>query len=441
MKMNSKRMVAGGLAGLALVVAVFFWSGFGGDGVAGGAAVGADGTGASPDRPAPVDDPHAGHGGMEGGEERDVMVMEEGVVHFDPEQIRALGLRVAPAELGPLRREIRTTGVVAWDETRLTTVTVRFAGYVERLYVDFTGQRVTKGDPLLEIYSPALVSAQEELLSAIRLETSLDGSRAPGVVDRSAGLVESARRRLLLWEISPQQIDAIERSGEVRRTLTLHAPFSGFVVEKSVQAGEAIEAGRPLYRLADLGTVWVDADIYEQDLRFVRTGDAVSLGIDSWPGERFTGRVTYLHPQVRPETRSVRARIELPNPGHRIKPGMFATVHLDAEVAERAILVPRDAVLHTGTRAIVFVEEAPGVYRLREVRIGAEAGARTQLLSGLREGERVVARASFLLDADSRLMEAMEGMEMPDMSMPGGDTGGSGGAAADAEPPSTHGGH
>jgi membrane fusion protein, copper/silver efflux system len=428
MKTISKRSLAGGIAAIALVLAVLFWSGFGGGEGAHGGAGGTDASGASHDDSATADDLHAGHGAadaggrMDGGAETDVMIMEEGVVHLDPGQVRALGVRVAQAEFAPLRREIRTTGVVTWDETRLSTVTARFGGYVERLDVDFTGQRVAKGDPLLEIYSPALVSAQEELLSAIRLETSLGGSRAPGVADRSAGLVESARRRLLLWEISPRQIDAIERSGEVRRTLTLHAPYSGFVVEKSVQAGEAIEAGRPLYRLADLSTVWVDADIYEQDLRFVRTGDTVSLGIDSWPDERFTGRVTYVHPQVRPETRSVRARIELPNPDHRIKPGMFATVHLDAEVAERALLVPRDAVLHTGTRAIVFVEEASGVYRLREVRIGAEAGARTQIVSGLREGERVVGRASFLLDADSRLMEAMEGMDMPGMNGPGSDT-------------------
>jgi membrane fusion protein, copper/silver efflux system len=186
-----------------------------------------------------------------------------------------------------------------------------------------------------------------------------------------------------------------------------------------VQAGEAIEAGRTLYRLADLSTVWIDADIYEQDMRFVRTGQTVSLGMDAYPGEHFTGRVTYIYPEVRAETRSVRARIELPNPGHRIKPGMFASVRLDAEVAERALLIPRDAVLYTGERAIVFIDEGGGMYRAREVTTGAEAGGRTQILSGLLAGERVVARANFLLDADSRLMEAMEGMDMPGMDMSG----------------------
>ena len=421
MSMSNRTLLSGTVAVVVVsIILLFLWSSRSADHPTDGAPVSGGASG----------------GGMEG------MVMEEGVVHLEPGQIRALGVHAVEAELAPLRREIRATGIVGWDETRLSTVNARFGGFVERLNVNFTGQRVAHGDPLLEIYSPALVSAQEELLSAIRLESTLGESRAPGVAERSAGLTESARQRLLLWEISPQQIDAIERSGEVRRTITLHAPFSGFVVEKSVQAGEAIEAGRTLYRLADLSTVWIDADIYEQDVRFVRLGDAVSLGIDAYPGEHFTGRVTYIHPEVRAETRSVRARIELPNPDHRVKPGMFVAVRLDAEVAERALLIPRDAVLYTGERAIVFVDEGGGMYRAREVTTGAEGGGRTQILSGLLAGERVVTRANFLLDADSRLVEAMEGMDMPGMDMsgsqpPGGRTAPGSGAGS----PSPHEGH
>ncbi|MDQ3605064.1 MAG: efflux RND transporter periplasmic adaptor subunit [Gemmatimonadota bacterium] len=362
--------------------------------------------------------------GMEmGGMEMSGMQMGDGTVRIDPQMVRSLGITLATAELGPVRREIRTTGNVTFDETRLSTITPKFGGFVERLYVDFTGQAVRRGQPLLEIYSPELVSAQEELLAAARLERQLAQSAAPGVAERSGGLVEAARRRLLLWDISPAQIQQIERTGQVRRTLTLHAPFTGFVVEKNVQQGQSVQPGEALYRLADLTQVWVEADVYEQDLRFVRLGEPVSVEIAAYPGERLTGRVSYLYPEVRQDTRTARVRIPLANPGGRIKPGMFATVHLDAPEAERALLVPRDAVMRTGTRDIVFVEQGPGAYELREVRVGSEVNGDVQILSGLLAGERVVARANFLLDAESRLMETMMGQPgMPGMEMNPGDT-------------------
>jgi membrane fusion protein, copper/silver efflux system len=199
---------------------------------------------------------------------------------------------------------------------------------------------------------------------------------------------------------------------------------SGFVVEKPVQAGQAVQAGEVLYRLADLSRVWVEADVYESDIRLVRLGEAVDIEIAAYPGESFTGRVAYIYPDVRPDTRTGRVRLELPNPGGRIKPGMFATVHVAAPVAERGVVVPRDAVMRTGVRDLVFVEIEPGAYELREVRVGADAEGRTQILAGLLAGERVVARANFILDAESRLMEAMMGQPgMPgmDMDMPGMD--------------------
>ncbi|HEV2131049.1 MAG TPA: efflux RND transporter periplasmic adaptor subunit, partial [Longimicrobiaceae bacterium] len=330
--------------------------------------------------------------GMEmGGMEMSGMQMGDGTVRIDPQMVRSLGITLATAELGPVRREIRTTGNVTFDETRLSTISPKFGGFVERLYVDFTGQAVRRGQPLLEIYSPELVSAQEELLAAARLERQLAQSAAPGVAERSGGLVEAARRRLLLWDISPAQIQQIERTGQVRRTLTLHAPFTGFVVEKNVQQGQSVQPGEALYRLADLAQVWVEADVYEQDLRFVRLGEPVSVEIAAYPAERFTGRVSYIYPEVRPDTRTARVRIQLANPGGRIKPGMFAMVQLDAPEAERALLVPRDAVMRTGTRDIVFVEQSPGTYELREVRVGSEVNGNVQIVSGLLAGERVVA--------------------------------------------------
>jgi len=349
------------------------------------------------------------------------MSMDDGTVRVDPEMARALGINTVEVEIGEARGRIDATGRVTWDERRLSTVTPKFDGFVERLYVDFTGQEVRRGQALLEIYSPELVSAQEELLSAIRLERRLAERAGEDAASRTGSLVEAARRRLLLWDISPRQVREIEESGQVRRTLTLHAPFTGFVVEKPVQTGQRVSAGEVLYRLADLSGVWVEADVYERDLRMVREGEAVDVRVDAYPGERFAGRITYILPDIRADTRTATVRIDLPNPGGRVKPGMFASVRIDAFVAERAVLVPRDAVLRTGARDIVFVEESAGRYEVREVTVGADMEGRTQIRSGLLAGDRVVARAGFILDAESRLMETMMGQPgmpgMDDMEM------------------------
>jgi membrane fusion protein, copper/silver efflux system len=399
-----RRWIGSGAIALLLVATAGFWAGARGGSTPASPATdphaahrGHDGQGA------PAADPHAGHGGMAGG---------DGTVRIDPATARSMGITVAVAELAPVSRTLRTTGHVTYDETRLTTISPRVGGFVERLHVDFTGQAVRRGQPLLEIYSPELVSAQEELLSAIRLERHLAASEAPGVAARSAGLVDAARRRLLLWDVSPAQVEQVERTGEVRRTMTLHAASSGFVVEKDVQQGQAVMPGMALYRLADLSSVWVEAAVYEQDLRLVTLGSAASVEIAAYPGERFAGRVSYVYPEVQAESRTTRMRVNLENPGGRIKPGMFASVVLDVAVAERAVLVPRDAVMRTGTHSMVFVEEQPGHYRMREVTVGVDSGGFTQVLSGILAGDRVVARANFILDAESRLMDgAMEGMD------------------------------
>jgi membrane fusion protein, copper/silver efflux system len=352
-------------------------------------------------------DPHAGH-------DMSAPAVNDGMVVMDPAMARSLGVVVVEAQLAPVARAIRTTGSVSYDETRLTTIAPKFSGFVERLHVNFTGQPVRIGQPLLEIYAPELVAAQEELLAALRMTQQLRAGASPAVIERTAGLVDAARRRLLLWDISPAQVRQVEQSGEVRRTLTMHAPSSGFVTELMVQSGQAVQMGMPLYRLADLSSVWIEADVYEQDLRFVSLGESVQVEITAYPQEQFNGRVSYIHPDVRADTRTTRVRIELANRGGRIKPGMYATVAIDAPVTERAVVVPRDAVMHSGTHAMVFVEEAPGTYRIREVSVGVDAGGLTQILSGLLAGERVVSRANFLLDSDSRLTESMG--DMPGMN-------------------------
>jgi membrane fusion protein, copper/silver efflux system len=348
-------------------------------------------------------DPHAGHD-MNG------ITVDDGAVRLTPDMVLSLGVTTVETEVAPLSRTIRTTGNVVYDETRLTTIAPKFGGFVERLHVDFTGQSVRKGQPLLDIYSPELVAAQEELLAAQRMETQLRQSASQAVIDRTSGLVDAARRRLLLWDISAAQVQQIERSGAVRRTLTLHAPFTGFVTEKMVQAGQAVDMGMALYRLADLSSVWVEADIYEQDLRFVEIGQTMHVDIAAYPGEHFEGRVSYIYPDVRMDTRTARIRISLANPGGRVKPGMLAVAQLESATTALAVFVPRDAVMHSGTHDMVFVEEGAGLYRARQVQVGADMGGRTQILSGLVAGERVVKRANFLLDSESRLTESMGAM-------------------------------
>lgn len=341
----------------------------------------------------------------------------EGVLRVTRPVAGALGLTSAEARLEPLTRRVRATGHVDYDETRLTGINPKIGGWVEALHVDFTGRQVTEGEPLMEIYSPELVSAQEELLSAHRLEESLRGSDAPGVEDRSGRLVESARERLRQWDISQDQIEAIEETGEVQRTLTLHAPRSGFVVEKNVEEGSRVNPGTDVYRLADLSTVWLEVDLHEQDLRFAQVGDRVEVHVDAYPGGNRQGTVSYIYPDVRRDSRTGRARVHLSNnsPGEMVKPGMFATAYLEADVADRAVTVPRDAVMHTGEGALVFVELGPGTYEVRDVQVGTTVGDRTQILEGVLAGEPVVARAGFILDAESRLMEEMGGHDMPGM--------------------------
>ncbi len=360
--------------------------------------------------------------GQEGHGDPDALDHGSGMVEISGELARRLGVTLTRARSEELERSIRATGEVVWDETRMTTVSLRFGGWAEHLHADFTGRFVRAGEPLLDVYSPELVSAQEDLLAAARLAGTLTTSRVPGSVDRGSSVVEAARERLRYWNISEADIQAVEESGEVQSTLTLTSPFGGYVVEKEIQAGERFEAGTPLYRLADLSRVWVEVDVYERDLRFIELGTPVEVEVVAYPGDAIQGVVSYIHPDVSRDRRTARVRIELPNPEGLLKPGMAGTARAQVSVTDAAVTVPRDAVMHTGDGAVVFVGHDGGFYEIRSVQVGAEAGDRTQILSGLEEGEAVVSRAGFILDAESRLMEAMMGQPgMPGMEMDHGD--------------------
>jgi Cu(I)/Ag(I) efflux system membrane fusion protein len=338
-------------------------------------------------------------------------------VTLTPDQERRIGVTYAVAMLGAVAREVRTVGQVTNDETRVRTITAKVDGFVERLWVNATGQAVTDGEPLFTIYSPMLVSAEEELLLAKRLQQ--DVSKGSADAQRNAAdLLSSARRRLAYWDIPDGDIAEIERTGVVQRTLTLRSSAAGYVLEKNVVGGQKIMAGDPLYRVADLSTVWVEGEVFEQDLATVRVGQTVHADFQALPGEHRMGRISYIYPTINPDTRTARVRVVLPNGDMRLKPGMYATLRIAGTEGRMVLSVPRDAVLSTGERNIVFVKEATGHLAPREVALGATNDERVEVLRGLSAGDTVVASATFLVDAESNLGKALGGMgNMPGMDM------------------------
>ena len=371
--------------------------------------------------------------GMEGMDGMGGMNMSsDGSVQLTANQIRQFGITFGNVEMRTLENTVRTVGIVNFDETRISQVAPKFGGFVERLIVDFTGQPVRRGQPLLEIYSPELVAAQEELLVARQLEQTMDQSAVPGVPAGSSNLLAAAKRRLTLWDISEAQIEEILRSGAVQRTLTLHAPSSGIVVEKNVVEGQAIQPGQTLYTIADLSEVWVEAELREGEAGNVREGSGADIELAAYPGRSFKGRVEYVYPTLQEQARTLKARVAVANSEGRLKPGMYATVRITTS-AQTALTVPASAVMRTGERSMVFVDMGAGRLMPHEVETGRAGDDYVEILAGVEPGQRVVTSAQFLLDSESNLAEVMkammgmggdmgdmEGMDMPGMKM-GGD--------------------
>lgn len=338
-------------------------------------------------------------------------------VALTPEQARRIGVTYAPALIGALDREVRTVGQITYDETRVHAITSKVDGFVERLWVNATGQPVAAGDPLFAIYSPMLVSAEEELLLAKRLQHDVSAGSSDAQAN-AADLLSSARRRLAYWDIPDSDVAAIERTGAIKRTLTLHSSAAGYILEKNVIAGQKIMAGDPLYRVADLSTVWVEGEVFEQDLATVRIGQVVHADFQALPGEHRMGRISYVYPTVNPETRTARVRVVLANDDLHLKPGMYATLRIEGTSRSGVLTIPRDAVLSTGERSIVFVKASSGRLAPREVALGASNDERVEILRGLTAGDTVIASATFLVDAESNLGKALGGMgNMPGMDM------------------------
>ena len=335
------------------------------------------------------------------------------IIAIDPATIQTMGIRTAEVTRGPLRRLIRTVANVDYDETALADVTTKYKGWIEKLYVDATGALVNPGDPLFEIYSPELYSAQTEYLAALGVE-----SGTPSAEDHA--LLDSARTKLQFYDISDTQIAELEKTRRSKKTLTIAAPISGFVVEKNVVAGQMVDSGMKLYRLADVGVVWVYAQVYEQDLSAVQLGQEATMTLSYLPDRKFRGRVTYVYPTVDEKTRTARVRMEFHNPGYFLKPGMFATVELVADIAASALLVPDSAVLRSGEKNTVFIALPGGKFEARTVALGLQAqDDMDQVLGGLSEGERIVTSGQFMLDSESQLREAIQKMNSPSMTATG----------------------
>lgn len=352
---------------------------------------------------------------------------ESASVRITPAQIRHFGITFASVEERSLEVLVRTVGVVEADETLLVEVTAKFSGYVERLFADFTGKFVEEGSPLLDIYAPELVAAQEELLLARDLQATVGEVSIPGVTAAPVDLEATARRRLRLWDITDDQITALLAQGRPSRTLSLTAPISGVVLEKSVVVGSAFQAGQTLFRLADLSRVWIDVEIRESDAALVTRGSVAVASLTAYPGDSFSGVIDFIYPTVDERTRSVRARVVLENRGGRLRPGMFATLRVTTPV-QRALAVPADAIVWTGERTLLFIVEDDGGFRPVDVVVGATIGEYTVVLSGVAPGQRVVTSAQYLIDAEANIgaiMRSMLGMvgagAMADMDMSGDD--------------------
>lgn len=332
-----------------------------------------------------------------------------GQVALTPKQIQQLGVTFGDVALRQLSNEVRTVGTVVVNETRLAKVTPKFSGYVEKLYVNFVGQPVRRGQALAAIFSPDLVAAEQELLVSARLSRTIGASSVPGVAGSNTDLLAAAKERLRLWDVSEGQINEVLATGRPMRTVTLTAPASGFVIDKKVVEGQSIQAGEDLYTIADLSDVWVEAQLREEDAGRVGIGATAALQFTSYPGRPFTGRVTYIDPMLGEQARTVKARITLPNSDGRIKPGMYATVILNSST-HSALTVPRSAVVQTGERALVFVDLGNGRLNAQTIRLGRTGGDYVEVLSGLAAGQRVVTSAQFLIDSESNLGEVMKSM-------------------------------
>ncbi len=338
---------------------------------------------------------------------------EAPTVEIPQEKQQLIGVKTTEVSMRPLVKVIRTVGRIDYDEKRLATVNTKFECWIEKLYVDYTGKYVKKGEPLAEVYSPELVATQQEFINVLRWarnSASPVAGRAEGsgldvgkMISKDAEMmVEAARQRLKLWDISDDQILKIEESGKPVRTLTIYSPVNGYVVQKAALKGMRVMPGEKLFDIADLSTVWIISDIYESDLPMVRTGDTARITLSYFPGREFTSRIDYVYPTLSGETRTAKARFSIPNPKMQLKPQMYTDVEVKVGLG-RKLSIPDAAVIDTGTRQVVYVDKGDGYFEPREVMLGVRSEGYREVIGGLKAGEKVASAATFLIDSEAQL--------------------------------------
>ncbi len=332
-------------------------------------------------------------------------------IRIDPVTIQNMGVRMGRVKRKPLVKHIRAFGNITYDERRIYAVNTKFNGWIEKLYVNFIGETVKKGQPLFDIYSPKLVTAQEEYLLSLQYNASLKESPYPSIREGAQRLLKASRTRLRYWDLSERQIKKIENTGNVQKTITIYSPARGVVIKKIAFQGHYVKVGEHLYEIADLSRVWVDVEIYEYELPWIKKGMPAKMELSYIPGKIFTGKVLYVYPFLTAKTRTAKLRLEFPNPDYQLKPNMYANVNLESAVSGDSLVIPQEAVIDSGVRKIVFVAMGKGKFQPREVKLGLEGNDNEfQVLEGLRENEKIVISAQFMLDSESRLREAIQKM-------------------------------
>ena len=342
-------------------------------------------------------------------DDQSITKMPTGPVVISPDKQALAGVRTSIVERKPLVRDIRTTAQIVVDETRIAHIHVKVAGFIDKVYVDFIGQFIKKGQPLFTLYSPDLVSTQEEYLIAKRGNNTLASAPFQEVADGAQSLLQSARQRLKLWDISDEQIRKLDATGKVNKNLTFYSPITGFVTDRKAFPQTSVTPDTELYTVSDLSTVWANADIYEYEVPFVHLGQRISFSLSYYPGKTYTGTISFIYPTVDPQTRTVKVRVQIPNPGFALKPQMFADAQLHVNYGTK-IIVPQEAVLNSGMEQHVFVVHSGGIFEPRKVTMGPVVDGNAVILAGLKVGETIVVSGNFLIDSESKLKSSMGGM-------------------------------
>jgi Cu(I)/Ag(I) efflux system membrane fusion protein len=331
---------------------------------------------------------------------------EAATVEIPLDKQQLIGVKTATASVKAIRKTIRTVGRIEYDEKKLATINLKFEGWIEKLYVDYVGKQVKKGDPLAEVYSPELFATQQEFINLLKWKTQ-SGEVKDETINKmltrdSEAIVEAAKQRLRLWDISDEQIKSIAESGKPIRTLTLYSPVNGTVLQKTALQGMRAMPGEKLFDIADLSTVWIISDIYEYELPMVHVGDSAKITMSYFPGKEFTAVIDYVYPVITGETRTAKVRFSMPNPGGRLKPQMFTNVEIKVNMGNR-LVIPEDAVIDTGMRQLVYVDKGDGYFEPRDVVVGLKSDGMAEIVKGLKAKERVATAATFLIDSEARL--------------------------------------